>query len=69
MQQQDIERIVRGLLADLGVNVTLLLVEPATAAWRVVLKTEGGPMEIVLPDGPAVAVRARLQHYIESNIP
>ena len=65
MQQHDVERTIRGLLSDLGAQMTLVLVERANTGWRVVLKTDSGPKDVVLVDGPAAVMRAQLVRHLE----
>ena len=67
MQQHDIERITRGLLDDLAVNLTLALVERSSAGWRVVLKGAPRPLDVTVPDGPPAALRALLKQRIEAE--
>ena len=67
MQQHDIERIIRGLLDDLAVNLTLALVERSSAGWRVVLKGAPRPLDVTVPDGPPAALRALLKQRIEAE--
>ncbi len=70
MEHDDVERIVRGVISDLGARFTVLDVEQTTPGWLVSVKPATGKrlISIRLPDGPPTAIRTRVLQVIEAEL-
>jgi hypothetical protein len=66
MDQRDVERIVRGLISDVGSTATLQRVIQIDSGWLVMLVTVKGFREVTLPDDKASVIRAQLRSFLES---
>jgi len=69
MEQPDVERIIRGVLIDLGAPFTLLSVQRTAGGWEVTVKRVSGRRvcNVSTPDGPPPAIRSAMMRLVEGE--
>ncbi len=70
MDQQDVERIIRGVLTDLGGPLPLLEVERTAQGWHAMVKQTARKrvVSVRVPDGPPSAIRTAVMYMVEAEL-
>ncbi|HEX4347491.1 MAG TPA: hypothetical protein VHZ73_07955 [Vicinamibacterales bacterium] len=70
MNDKDVAAIVRRVVVDRGLPLSLLAVSASASGWEVRLRHQNGgpPVSISIPDGRPISFRVAVQELLEEAV-